>query len=60
MIDVGILIIAIAIPGLLILAYRLGRIEGYDEGYTDAMVEAIRTVDEVIEERRKKGADAKL
>ena len=60
MIDVGILILVIAIPGLLILVYRLGRIEGYDEGYTDAMVEAIRTVDEVIEERRKKGADVKL
>ena len=60
MIDVGILILVIAIPGLLVLVYRLGRIEGYDEGYTDAMVEAIRTVDEVIEEKRKKGADAKL
>ncbi len=60
MIDVGILILVIAIPGLLILVYRLGRIEGYDEGYTDAMVEAIRAADEVIEERRKKGADSKL
>lgn len=53
MLDVGVLIIAIAIPGLLIMAYRLGRIEGYDEGYTDAMVEAIRTAEEVIEEKRK-------
>lgn len=60
MLDVGVLIIAIAIPGLLIMAYRLGRIEGYDEGYTDAMVEAIRTAEEVIEEKRKMGADAKL
>lgn len=42
MLDVGVLIIAIAIPGLLIMAYRLGNIEGYDEGYTDAMVNPIR------------------
>lgn len=53
MIDIPVLILVIALPGLLIMAYRLGRIEGYDEGYTDAMVEAIRTAEEVIEEKRK-------
>lgn len=42
MIDIPVLILVIALPGLLIMAYRLGNIEGYDEGYTDAMVDAIR------------------
>ena len=43
MLDIAVLVLVIAIPGFLIMAYRLGNIEGYNEGYTDAMVSSRNT-----------------
>jgi hypothetical protein len=50
--EILIVITGLINPILWIMCYRLGRLDGYDNGYEEAMLDALEVVNEVTKERR--------